>query len=340
MIVTADILGLDIGGANLKAAHVRGQARTLPFALWKQPHGLTAALRDLIDELPPCDMLAVTMTGESCDCYATKREGVAAILASMDEAAGRTPVRVWTTHSQFLPLEAAGEEPLRVASANWLALAHLAGRHAGAEAALALDIGSTTTDIIELWKGKPVPNAWTDVERLRCGELVYTGVRRTPVSAVLGGMQGTRVAAELFATMLDAYLALDLIDEDDTNCDTADGRPATRPWAHARLARMLGGDAETVSASETNELARECQARQSEAIAGAIEQVCRQMPEPPSACVVSGSGEFLARRIATARALRVVSLSEQLGPGVSEAAAAYAVAVLAREWVMAGREQL
>ena len=42
-----DVLGLDIGGANLKAAHSRGLARTEPFPLWKRPEGLTGALRKL-----------------------------------------------------------------------------------------------------------------------------------------------------------------------------------------------------------------------------------------------------------------------------------------------------
>jgi len=36
---------------------------------------------------------------------------------------------------------------------------------------------------------------------MRTGELVYTGIRRTPICAVLN----RDVAAELFATMLDAY---------------------------------------------------------------------------------------------------------------------------------------
>src|SRR5207253_9300437 len=115
-----------------------------------------------------------------------------------------------------------------------------------------LDIGSTTTDIVELWRGRPVPSAWTDMERLKCSELVYTGVRRTPLCAVLG----TSVAAELFATTLDVYLTLGLIPEDADDGNTADGRPATKHWAHLRLARMLCGDGDTVADKETRALAR------------------------------------------------------------------------------------
>ncbi len=165
------------------------------------------------------------------------------------------------------------------------------------------------------------------MERLKCGELVYTGVRRTPVCAVVD----TVVAAELFATMLDANLLLDLVPEDESDTNTADGRPATKSWAHIRLARMLGGDGELIGLSETMELARLAMRRQTGSIRGALDQVRSRMPEPPDAVVVAGSGEFLARAIAAELDLPVVSMAECLGPRLSEAACAVAVALLAAE---------
>ena len=83
-----DVLGLDIGGANLKAAHTHDVARLRPFALWKDPAGLADALRGLLRGWPPFDLLAVTMTGELCDCFESKRQGVAAILDAVEAAAG------------------------------------------------------------------------------------------------------------------------------------------------------------------------------------------------------------------------------------------------------------
>ena len=38
--MSAAVLGLDIGGANLKAAHTDGRALSVPFALWKNPGAL------------------------------------------------------------------------------------------------------------------------------------------------------------------------------------------------------------------------------------------------------------------------------------------------------------
>src|SRR5207248_2423845 len=106
------VLGLDIGGANLKAAHRDGTARLRPFALWKQPERLPAALRALLAEMPARDVLAVTMTGELCDCFATKRDGVHAILDAVEQVAGGTPVLVWTTAGRFTDTAAARRDPL------------------------------------------------------------------------------------------------------------------------------------------------------------------------------------------------------------------------------------
>src|SRR5438045_2140476 len=121
-------LGLDVGGANLKAAHTDGTARSWPFALWKRPNDLAAELCGLLAGLPPFDRLAVTMTGELCDCFATKSEGVRHILDAVAAVAGPTPVDVWRTDGSFTDLAGARADPLPAAAANWLALATWAGQ--------------------------------------------------------------------------------------------------------------------------------------------------------------------------------------------------------------------
>ena len=113
--MASSVLGLDIGGANLKAAHSTGVVFLRPYALWKNPDGLPEALRQLVRESPPHDQLAVTMTGELCDCFETKRHGVAAILAAVDALAGHSPVRVWRTDGRFVDLSEARATPLQVA---------------------------------------------------------------------------------------------------------------------------------------------------------------------------------------------------------------------------------
>jgi probable H4MPT-linked C1 transfer pathway protein len=327
--MATSILGLDIGGANLKAAHAARVAHRRPFALWKHPEHLTAELRSIRAAMPAHDRLAVTMTGELCDCFASKRDGVLAIVQSVEEAAAGIAIDVWTTASTFAAPTEVCRHPLPAAAANWLALAHLAARlFTEGEPAMLIDAGSTTTDLVYLDQGKPWPLALTDRERLASGELVYTGVRRTPVCAVLG----MAVAAEWFATMLDIYLWLRLWPEDAHDTDTADGRPMTRAHAHSRLARMLCADAEEVPPAEIDALARRAVQTQINFLGGAMERVLAGR-RPPRGVVLSGSGETLGQLLCAAqpqlRALPRVSLADRLGQPLSDAACAYAVAVLA-----------
>jgi probable H4MPT-linked C1 transfer pathway protein len=334
--MTRSVLGLDIGGANLKAAHSSGRVLHQPFELWKNPSQLPRVLEAAFETLPPFDVLAVTMTGELCDCFESKRQGVHCILDAVAQAAGPIPVRVWQTDGRLVDLAAAQAAPLLAAAANWLALAAFAGRLVPAGPGLVVDVGSTTTDLIPLWDGRPVPEGRTDQERLRSRELVYTGVRRTPLCALLGSAG----AAEWFATTLDIYLVLGMIAEDPLDRATADGRPATRTAAHSRLARMFCADAETFDEAEARYLAEMLCRRQTGLLQAAFHEVVarlrlrgeRTTPFVPTV-LLAGSGEFLARSAlenqSVVPAPRLLSLREILGPAISAAACAYAVAQLA-----------
>jgi hypothetical protein len=325
-MTTPSVLGLDIGGANLKAASTDGPARSRPFALWKRPHDLAAELRAFAGEFPLSPCVAVTITGELCDCFATKRDGVRHILDAVAAAFATQNVRVYRTDGRFVGLDAAHADPLSCAAANWLALATFAGRYVPEGPALLVDVGSTTSDLIPLSDGQPVPSGRTDTDRLKTGELVYTGVRRTPLCALLGAGG----AAEFFATALDVYLLLDSIPEDPADTDTADGRPATKEYAHARLARMLCGDGETVTHNKTLSLAKRLALIQQQMLDHAARRIAAKHG-PPRTLIVAGSGECLARTAFARFDGPVISLAERLGPERSVAACAYAVAVLLKE---------
>jgi (4-(4-[2-(gamma-L-glutamylamino)ethyl]phenoxymethyl)furan-2-yl)methanamine synthase len=332
--MSAVVLGLDIGGANLKAATSDGKTALVPFPLWKRHLELPHALAELVAQFPDTTELAITMTGELCDCYETKREGVEHIITSVMNVSRSRPIRIWSTHGTFLNTTEAQQRYQEVAAANWHALTTVAGGYVPTGAAVLVDVGSTTTDVIPLHNGVPVPVGRTDVERMKNNELVYTGVRRTPLCALMGWSG----AAELFASTLDLYLLLGNIPEDHSDCDTADNRPATKANAHARISRMLGGDSEMVSHDETLQLAMELAEKQQRRIAAAISErsststLDKQHGHP---LIVSGSGEFLARaainRLPNPDRYTCLSLTERLGPQLSEVAPAYAVAKLAAE---------
>lgn len=333
-------LGLDIGGANLKAADTTGRALSEVFEIWRAPHELADRLRALLSHFPAPDVLAVTMTAELADCFATKGEGVEFILRQVEAVAGKTPVHVWTTAGRFVSLGEGRLHPHAVAAANWHGLATWAGRFAPRGDALLIDTGSTTTDIIPLRDGVPCPTGLTDFQRLRSEELVYTGVRRTPVCAVSDHVCLREftcpLAAELFATMLDVYLLTGDIPEDPADCSTADGRPATRQFARERLSRMVCCDRSEITPTEVSEMAAFLSRRQRITIQAAIS---RPRPElesfQPSTAIIGGSGSFLVRQILAEHPRTafadIVSLDRQMSPGIAESACAFALATLAAE---------
>ncbi|HEU5117406.1 MAG TPA: hydantoinase/oxoprolinase family protein [Isosphaeraceae bacterium] len=330
-------LALDVGGANLKAAHQNGSVHSLPFAVWKHPHRLESALRELTASLPPFQSLALTMTAELCDCFRTKAEGVLLVVQSALSLAGSRPVRIWGTDGRFHQPEEITQNPQIAAASNWLALATFAARLVPKGRGLLLDIGSTTSDLIPLQDGRPIPEGRTDTDRLRTGELVYAGVRRTPVCALATHLafrgRSTGLCAELFATTLDVYLILQDLREDSDDTDTADGRPATRPFARERLARMVGADRDDFSENDARELAQSAHEALMGRLTATVESLTRQIGTPEFA-FVSGSGEWLAERVAR-RALPpgipIFRLSERWSPQASEAACARALVELAQE---------
>ena len=228
-------------------------------------------------------------------------------------------------------------KPLLVAAANWHALARFAGRFAKRGAALLIDIGSTTCDTIPLVDGQPQAAGTTDLDRLLSGELVYTGVERSPVCAIVQRVpyrdQQCPVAQELFATSRDVYLLLGDLREDPKNLHTADNRPATKAAARVRLGRMIGADGEQFQQHDAVEISHFVAAAQVELIATGLRQVLARLPQPPTTAILSGQGEFLAKRVFDHLKIApaIVSLSNQLGSTASRCGPAHALAILARE---------
>jgi probable H4MPT-linked C1 transfer pathway protein len=330
-------IALDVGGANLKIAHETGPALTVSFEVWKRPGELARAIRAAVAKLPPSGHAAVTMTAELCDCFPTKGVGVKAVLDAVITALPRHTIAVWGVDGEFHLTGDIRRQPLLAAAANWLALAILAARLVREECALLIDIGSTTTDLIPLDRGIVAARGKkNDTERLQFGELVYAGIRRTPVCALATELPfrgvSTGLAAEVFATTLDIYVTLGDIAPDPGDQSTADGRPATVSCARDRLARMVGADREGFSTDDALALAQAADHCLVRRLQIAAERACQPRIGRPTAAVVAGSGEFLARRLAEQLIEpggRIISLNDEWGAMASSAACAHALAVLA-----------
>lgn len=335
------VVGLDIGGANIKSADCNGAAHAVAFELWETPELLSQTLQELLTAYQPPDLVAVTMTGELADCFPTKAEGVDQILSAIEQVVPSVPVVVWQTGAEFLTTDLAREFPLLAAAANWHALATWLGRMIPDQIGVLLDIGSTTTDIIPIHHGVPVPTGLTDLERLLSGELVYTGGRRTPIAMIdravpLRGQQ-CPLAAESFATALDLYLMLEDLTENSDDTDTANGRPATRCAAYDRITRSVCCDYSEITIDEATEMAAYLAKQQQAQISHAVDQVLENMSVPPTTVLVSGSSVYLAEKVVRAHPVlgqaSVTNVAEIFDGSISDSACAFAVARLAAERV-------
>lgn len=340
MSESGTILGWDVGGVNTKAVRLDPGApgpppcASVPYELQHDPSALVPTLRRIARDLGADGAVthAVTMTAELSQAFRTKREGVAFVLDGFATAFPGAELQVFTVGGRFVSPEEARAEPLAAAAANWYATAALVGR--GSLDCLLIDVGTTTTDIIPIAGGRPVAVGRTDPERLRSGELVYTGALRTPAEAVAREVplwDGTAgVAAEGFALMGDAYLWLGRLRPEDYTVPTPDGRPATREFAGERLARVVCGDREMLAERDVDAIARALAAAQVRQVVGGIVRVRERWPALETA-VVTGLGDFLAEEGAEAAGLTVRRLADQLGAAARVAPAAAVAAYLLAE---------
>ena len=340
--------GLDIGGANIKYAvvapstgheaekkiHSLQHAGSVEFALWKKKAELAACLEEIADELPDDNCVAVTMTGELADCFRDKREGVQFIVDAVERVFGCERSVFYQTTGELVSGDEAASNHLRTAAANWHALSSYCTRFLKSESGLVIDVGSTTTDVIPISGSSVISNGNTDIERLLHHELVYTGITRSPICSLLsfGYLDGQKIplAQELFATALDAHIILGNLPPDESNTNTADGRPATVDCSKQRMARMFCADRDELDDDAIYRLADQAAYWQQRLLRSAVAKVVKaHRLAPDSTIVISGIGSWLARRIVVdlIEAPDIVSLEELLGKEASGAAPAFAVAM-------------
>jgi (4-(4-[2-(gamma-L-glutamylamino)ethyl]phenoxymethyl)furan-2-yl)methanamine synthase len=334
----APVIGLDVGGANTKAAVADGDgpARIVsePFEVWRDPDGLFGVIAGVVARLGLDGApVALSTTAELVDVFPTKRSGVLHVLDAASRALPGRRMRVMTTAGELVSLERARAVPLACAAANWMATAMLVAR--SLSDAILVDCGGTTTDVIPIAGGEVVAAGRTDVERLLAGELVYTGALRTNLAAVLShvpiGGEPCPVSSELFAIAADAHLLRGSLRPEQCACTFPDGRGAAPAEVRARLARLVCADPEQLAGGDLEAIAGAVEEAQVASIAAALERVAARVRAGAPVAAV-GVGAFLARA-AAARCGLVVS--EVAGPdlagGGGEVAAAVALSVLGRE---------
>jgi (4-(4-[2-(gamma-L-glutamylamino)ethyl]phenoxymethyl)furan-2-yl)methanamine synthase len=248
----AVVIGWDIGGAHLKGARLEAgkitAAAQVACPLWLGLEHLDNAFAQAQTALDSADRHAVTMTGELADAFASRPEGVQKLTAvARRMLAG--DLLVYAGRAGFVDARVTASHVEDIASANWHATASLVGRHQ--RDGLLVDLGSTTTDLIPIVGGSVHAQGYSDAQRLVSGELVYTGLVRSFVMALAerAPIEGRWLSLmnENFANAADLYRILERLPEGVDQHATADGREKTVPHSLARLARMVGREADDLS---------------------------------------------------------------------------------------------
>jgi (4-(4-[2-(gamma-L-glutamylamino)ethyl]phenoxymethyl)furan-2-yl)methanamine synthase len=298
----ACVVGWDIGGAHLKAARAEGgrivDAVQIASPLRLGLEALEQAFAQAKPKMGEADRHVCTMTGELADTFASRTEGVERLAAAAVRALPGDPM-LYAGRAGFIAPQAAGRHVEDVASANWHATAALLARLQGA--ALLIDMGSTTTDIVPVAAGAIAARGYTDAERLASGELVYTGLVRSFVMAIAerAPVAGTwtPLVHENFANMADVHRLLESLADGVDQMPTADGRAKTPAASRARLARMVGRDAE--DGQDWTALARWFAEAQVRTITDAVLLVVSRGELPGEAPIVAaGIGAAVIREVA------------------------------------------
>ncbi|MEM7465783.1 MAG: hydantoinase/oxoprolinase family protein [Pseudomonadota bacterium] len=248
--VAVKYCGWDIGGAHLKFAAVSGTGQLiavdqLACPLWQGLSYLESAIARLAIKFDFTAALhAATMTGELCDSFGDRHTGVQQIIATFSSALSAQACRFYSLDGGLLPAAQAKDNSTAVASANWSATASFIAKHV--ENALVVDVGSTTTDLMPIKNHILLARGADDFTRLQQAELIYTGIVRTPIAALVRALPfagiDIPVVTETFATVADAYRVLGKLPDDadlHATCDDAEKSPEA---SARRLFRMIGRD--------------------------------------------------------------------------------------------------
>jgi (4-(4-[2-(gamma-L-glutamylamino)ethyl]phenoxymethyl)furan-2-yl)methanamine synthase len=331
---TDRVVGWDLGGAHVKAALVDGdklrEVVQVPCRLWQGLGELDHAVAEVLAKFGSVTRHGITMTGEMTDLFESRAAGVAALVTAMEAMLPGAELLFYAADDGMIGADAARIAPLDVASANWHATAAWTARRIGE--GLLLDIGSTTTDIVPLRGGAARTKGRNDAERLVSGELVYTGVVRTPLMAMAErapfGAEWVPLIAEHFATSADVYRLTGQLPESRDQHPASDGGAKTPEASARRLARMIGRDLADADLDAWRELARWFAERQTGRIAEACVRVLARESIAPDAPVISaGAGRFLAPEIARHLGRPCVDFGHLTGGGEWAAVCAPAVAV-------------
>jgi len=292
------IIGLDIGGANLKICELDTDKKKYTCNFYHIPIWIKGldGIKEILRRINFFDYVSVTMTAELSDYFRTKREGVKKICEMVIDIFNKDKVYFLNNRFQLLNFDEV-DDLLTLAGANWCSTSWFVSKLE--KDILLIDVGSTTTDIIPIKDHRPIPQGFTDDERLTYGELIYTGALRTNLCSIVSKVpfrgREVRVSSELFALSGDIHLILGNIKEEDYITETADKRGKNFKDSLNRVAHLICLDESLVTEEDIIHICKYIYQRQLDQIKEGILQVLSRVKL--SKFMVCGLGkDFLAKK--------------------------------------------
>ena len=316
-----DILGLDIGGANTKAALVTFRDSKIVksfsfieyFPFWEKTlNDIPNMIKRIVEKillqnkvkLEEIKFIAITITAELSDAFQTKREGITVILNALEQVFDQEKMFFITNNNGFINFNQVKSNPISVAAANWVSTSLFLGKFI--PNCILIDAGSTTIDIIPILNSVPISKGRNDIERLQNHELIYTGGLRATIPSITHfvpyGEKMVRISFEKFALISDVHRVLKNITEEEYINDTADNRSKSINDCYARLARLVCMDLESISIKDLEVIAQYIYNKQIEIISNEIQEFLSDLTEgipefrgEPSFVLTGLSADFLIR---------------------------------------------
>jgi len=316
------ILGLDIGGANTKAALIRcdnskiinSYSHIEYFPFWeKSSNQIIDMFKRIVGEiiiqnglkLKNVTYIALTITAELSDAFQTKKEGINLILDSLNNVFDKEKMYFISTNNEYLDFDKAKSSYMSISAANWVSTSLFLGNFI--KRCILIDAGSTTIDIIPIVNSKPAALGKTDVERLINHELIYTGGLRATIPSITHFVpykdKELRISFEKFALVSDVHRILNNISEEEYINDTADNRAKSIDNCYSRLARIICMDIDTISKNDLLRIANFIYEKQLHIISTEIlkfmELLLSRLPEfkeDPLFIITGLAGDFLIKK--------------------------------------------
>ncbi|RAP47007.1 MAG: hypothetical protein BZ135_02900 [Methanosphaera sp. rholeuAM6] len=314
------IIGLDIGGANTDCTIINIKNNEIKsmknyreyFPMWKEKDKLNRCFEKLTRNDADIEVVCVSMTAELADGYESKKEGVKDISQKVMEYFKEKEV-YFVTFEGLKTYSELKNNYLTAAAANWIGTAEII-KYIEKDC-IFMDIGSTTTDIIPIKNKKEIALGHTDLERLSSGELIYTGMLRTNLAAIVHNVpinnKNTRVSSELFSITADIHRILGNITEKEYTCNTPDGNKKDLISCKRRLARLVCADLDTLKDEEIIKLAKHIESEQIKQIFNGLKEVVERSKINTVLITSLGNGN-LCEKAAKKLKLNVISLEQYM----------------------------